>query len=107
MPEVQSKRASKKDGKEALLIRQQVCESMGSYDVDARINARVAKGWFVTHMVAVGGLVHVVFERTDGEACAMLVVVEGTPSTCVRIKGHDGAHTDERGRVIWPGAKEP
>jgi hypothetical protein len=39
----------------------QACESVGSYDVEKRVNARARDGWIVLHMVAVGGLVHIVF----------------------------------------------
>jgi hypothetical protein len=47
----------------------QACESVGSYDVEKRVNVRARDGWLVAHMLAVGGLVHIVFAaaQTDEE----------------------------------------
>lgn len=43
----------------------QACESVGSYDVEKKVNARARDGWHVVHMVAVGGLVHIVFSAAQ------------------------------------------
>lgn len=75
-------------------MKRQCIESIGSYDLSERVQARLLEGWFVAHVVAVGGIVHVVFERThvettiDCRSCGQAGVAILTEVECPTCGAH-------------------